>query len=388
MIYGCQLKKSVSGPRRARIVSENEDVHAAFAGKMHTEYKHKILTKYLPAWMQILASSNPTIAYVDCYAGPGVYPDGSEGSPLKALEIAKEKSKKYGCTIWCFFNDHDAETIKQLQKSLEGQSDYENVQVASSQADAKEFVDRLLSNPSFSHDGQLRVPMFFFIDPFGLNVPMTMLKRIMSQPKTEVLITFMTKHVVRWGRTPAYERTMRELFDHPAPLSLIEQTDGRDHECRAVNAFVTRLRECAHVKHVIKYRIWSADERRTLFYMVHGSNHFKGFRLMKSIMYNIGVPGTFAYLGPAQPDEYQTQLDTWDSDVRNLMNHLTRKYGGETSQYQWIIEETYAEVSYIEKHFREALKRLESQGRVKVSGLRGKRGGFKPGTVFEFIEGQ
>jgi len=122
--------------------------------------------------------------------------------------------------------------------------------------------------------------------------------------------------------------------------------------------------------------------------MVYGTNHFKGFKLMKSIMYNIGVPGTFAYLGPAQPDEYQTQFDTWDGDVQNLMNHLTRKYGGETSTYQSIIEETLAEVSYIEKHFREAFKRLESQGRVKVRGLRGKRGGFKPGTVFEFIEGQ
>lgn len=378
----------MSGSRRARIVSENEDVHGAFAGKMHTEYKHKILTKYLPAWMQILASSNPTIAYVDCYAGPGEYPDGSKGSPLKALEIAKRKSKKHGRTILCFFNDHDAKAIKQLQKSLEGQLNCENVQVASSQVDAEEFVDRLLSDPTLAHNGQLKVPMFFFIDPFGLNVPMAMLKRIMSQPKTEILITFMAKHVVRWGRIPTYERTMRELFGHPDPLNLIEQTDGRDYECRAINAFVTQLRECAHVKHVTRYRIQSADERRTLFYMVYGTNHFKGFKLMKNIMYNTGVPGTFAYLGPAQPDEYQTQFDTWDGDVQNLMNHLTQKYGGETSAYQWIIEETLAEVSYIEKHFREALKRLESQGRVKVSGFRGKRGGFKPRTLFEFIEAQ
>ncbi len=122
--------------------------------------------------------------------------------------------------------------------------------------------------------------------------------------------------------------------------------------------------------------------------MVHGSNHFKGFKLMKDIMYWIGIPGTFAYLGPGHPDECQTQLDTGDSDVEHLMNRLVRKHAGETSTYHWIMEESYVETPYIEKPIKEALKRLEAEGKVRVTGPRGNRGGFKPSTVFEFIEGQ
>ena len=167
---------------------------------------------------------------------------------------------------------------------------------------------------------------------------------------------------------------------------MIEQAEGRNHEQQSVNAFVNRLHNHIEVKFVIKYRICSDTERRTLFYLVHGSNHFMGFKLMKDIMYNMGIPGTFAYLGPDQPDEYQTHFDTWDSDVQHLMNHLTRKYMDQATTYNLIIEDTYADVPYIEKHFREALKRLERESIVKISGLRGKRGGFKSETIFRFIK--
>jgi hypothetical protein len=194
----------------------------------------------------------------------------------------------------------------------------------------------------------------------------------------------MVKDVVRWGKTDAYERTMIDLFDYPDPRTLIEKTEGRNHEQKAINAFVNRLRDYAEVSHVIKYRICSQDERRTLFYLVHGSNHFKGFKLMKDIMFNIGIPGTFAYLGPDQPDECQMLIDTWDSDVEYLKRFLMNKYAGMTRIFKAILEESYAEVPFIEKYFRAALLALEAEGKVTIFGFKRREGTLKYNHGIEF----
>ena len=367
-----------------KIVSE--DIHAAFSGRMHTAYKHKILRKYLPAWMQILRSTNPQIAYVDCYAGPGLYPDGTKGSPLIALEIAGAISDKYGCTVWCIFNDNDSATAGLLRDCIETRSECKQVLVVPSVADANDLIDHILNDGRFAKNGMLQMPMFFFIDPFGLSVSMEMLKKIMDQPKTEILLTFMIKDLVRWGKTPAYMQIMTALFGHSNPLALIEQASGRNYEQKAVNAFVERLRSHARVKHVIKYRIFSQEERRTLFYLVHGSNHFKGFKLMKGIMYGIGVPGAFAYLGPDHPQEGQTLLPgVENSEIEHLQRFLLQKYSGKRESFSQILLETYAEGPYIEKHFRAAVCALEREGRVRVYGVRRRPGTLKENHVVEFL---
>lgn len=363
------------------------DDHAAFEGRMHTAYKHEILRKYLRPWMVILRSTSPTIAYVDCYAGPGIYPDGTEGSPLIALQIADDVMSQFDCRIWCIFNDRDERVMEQLRNSLRDRYECEQVLVFSFQTDARDCVDQILNDERFASNGKLSVPMFFFMDPFGFNVPMQMLKRIMEQPKTEILVTFMVKDIVRWGETHAYKPTMSELFDHPNPLDLVEQADGRDFEQQAINAFVSRLHTHAGVKHVIKYRIFNEQERRTLFYLVHGSNHFKGFKLMKDVMYNIGIPGAFAYLGPDHPDEDQTFLEPsfGDRELEQLKRHLVEKYPSMSPSFGKVLEDMYAEVPFIEKHYRAALLGLEEDGKVEIFGFRRRKGTLKEGHGVTFL---
>lgn len=47
----------------------------------HTRAKHEILRRYLEAWTPILSIGGfPKIAYVDGFAGPGMYEGGQDGS--------------------------------------------------------------------------------------------------------------------------------------------------------------------------------------------------------------------------------------------------------------------------------------------------------------------
>lgn len=60
----------------------------------HTIAKHKILESYLKAWFPILSSWNGRINYIDGFAGPGKYSKGELGSPIIALNVAKNHSAK------------------------------------------------------------------------------------------------------------------------------------------------------------------------------------------------------------------------------------------------------------------------------------------------------
>ena len=51
----------------------------------HTRAKHEILRRYLDAWLPIMSRYNERLLILDGFAGPGEYTDGSDGSPLIAV---------------------------------------------------------------------------------------------------------------------------------------------------------------------------------------------------------------------------------------------------------------------------------------------------------------
>ena len=55
-----------------------------------TKVKHEILAAYLDPYFTIVGSANPSLLYIDGFAGPGAYKKADtgevfDGSPLRAL---------------------------------------------------------------------------------------------------------------------------------------------------------------------------------------------------------------------------------------------------------------------------------------------------------------
>lgn len=74
--------------------------------RLQTQVKHRLLTDYLPAYLNVLGTANKNILYIDGFAGRGFYrdDDGNEhlGSPLRALEVISS-DPKYKDKVFCFF---------------------------------------------------------------------------------------------------------------------------------------------------------------------------------------------------------------------------------------------------------------------------------------------
>src|SRR5258708_28755440 len=157
----------------------------------HTRAKHEILRRSLEAWLPIMTSYNGRIIYLDGFAGPGEYNKGEPGSPIIAIDsfLNHIHSPIRTKEVLFFFIEQDhkrCEHLKQLlaQRTLPTTASYE---IAEGNFD--ETMTELLSQLE-SH--QLRLaPTFAFIDPFGYShTPMSTIKRLVSHPKSKLLITF------------------------------------------------------------------------------------------------------------------------------------------------------------------------------------------------------
>jgi three-Cys-motif partner protein len=82
---------------RAKFFEERED---------QSEVKARIVSKYFFAWANVVYASaqksGGKIAYIDLFAGPGRYKDGSASTPLMVLERAIADEKLRGSLVAIF----------------------------------------------------------------------------------------------------------------------------------------------------------------------------------------------------------------------------------------------------------------------------------------------
>lgn len=183
----------------------------------HAKVKHLLLTKYLPTWITILGSFSGRICYFDGFAGRGEYTDGSPGSPILALDAMEEvrnntsvKNFEYNC----FFIENNKDNYGNLNEVVNRlKSNYPSVnhiECIYSDFDTKinEILDYL------EEKNKMLAPSFFFIDPFGFTgVNFNTIKRILSQPKTEIFFNFMVRDVNRFLSLPNQEENMNTLLE-------------------------------------------------------------------------------------------------------------------------------------------------------------------------------
>jgi len=135
--------------------------------KEQSRVKSAIVAKYFDAWAQIMIATqnlyrknqDNRIAYIDLFAGPGRYADGTKSTPLLVLEKAIGHDVMRDRLV-AIFNDKDEENTNSLQEAI----------------DALPGVDRLKYRPQVStHEvgeeivkmfEQMKlVPTLFFVDP-------------------------------------------------------------------------------------------------------------------------------------------------------------------------------------------------------------------------------
>jgi len=133
--------------------------------RQHSQIKARIIQKYFWAWAKVIMPSakrhDNRILYIDLFAGPGRYDDGTLSTPLLVLQKAIEDPDMRSMLV-TLFNDRDADNAGRLKAAIDGLPG----------------IERLKHQPQVSNEvvGQRiakmfeaikLIPTFFFVDPWG-----------------------------------------------------------------------------------------------------------------------------------------------------------------------------------------------------------------------------
>jgi three-Cys-motif partner protein len=129
--------------------------------------KHELLRRYLPVFVFKTGSTTGRVAYIDGYAGPGVYGDGSPGSPAIAIDVARIVSAtKGGERVDGYLVEEDKGNHQALRQLLAE----EGLGWTALHGDVVKHLPTIIAGIPPT------MPVFALLDPFGLGIPFTMLR--------------------------------------------------------------------------------------------------------------------------------------------------------------------------------------------------------------------
>ncbi len=350
----------------------------------HTDAKHRVLRNYLNAWLPIMSSWNGRIVYIDGFAGPGIYKGGEDGSPIIALNAALEHRFPIRSEVVFYFIELDEDRCRTLEGLLRKISIPPNFKVVVKTSRFDEHLTDVLN--ALDEQKARLAPTFAFIDPFGYShTPFTVVKRLMSNPRCEVLITFMYEEINRFWDLESHKDHLDQIFGCERP-SLVNIQSPDERRKRIHDLYMRQLSRAAEIKFVRSFEMINMGNR-TDYFLIFGTRNRLGLIKMKEAMWRVDPTGTFQFsdatANPNQPTLFSLEPD-FAGLGQSLMDVFLNQGEVDIKDIEgFVIEETPFLTSHIR---RRVLKPFEQEGRIEVvSSPRRKPLSYPPGTVIRFL---
>ncbi len=223
---------------------------------------------------------------------------------------------------------------------------------------------------------QIRCPILSFIDPWGYKgLSLELISSAIAGWGCDCIFFFNYNEINRGVNNQSVKKYINDLFGEYQADLLREQVVNLppdERESRIVQAIGDALKK-AGGSYFQDFCFKNEDKDRTSHYLIFVSKNHRGHKIMKDIMARYsstmiqGVP-SFKY------DEKPVQLSILDSQpLDDLEDMLLDKFAGKTITMLEVYEKHHVGKRYIKTNYKEALRNLESQGKITVEPAASKR---------------
>jgi three-Cys-motif partner protein len=351
--------------------------------------KTTIVSKYFWAWAKVIIPTAKAhggkIAYLDLFAGPGRYQDGTKSTPLLILQKAID-DPEMGRMLVTLFNDKDERHSQELADAISALPNVETLKykpVVLSEEVGTAMVKQFQATKL--------VPTLFFVDPWGYKgLSLHLVNSVLKDWGCDCVFFFNYNRISMGLSNPAVEEHMNALFgnaraDELRPL--LEGLSPSDRELLIVEELCKAL-GAGESRYVLPFRFLNDKGTRTSHHLIFVSKHFRGYEIMKSIMAkesskrDQGVP-SFEY-NPA--DNRFPTLFELTAPRDELEDRLLDYFAGKRLTMKNIYLKHNVGRPYIEKNYKDALRNLEANDAIQCEPPAAKRraGTMGPATVVTF----
>ena len=351
-----------------------ENVHFFEESKKQSEIKSDIVSKYFDVWAQVIISTqnrygqhhDKKIAYIDLFAGPGRYSDGTISTPLMVLEKAIEDEQLCKCLVTLFNdkNEANSNSLEDAIKRLPGVEKLRYQPKVQTEKVGEEIVKMF---------GEMRlIPTLLFVDPWGYKgLSLGLINSVLKDWGCDCIFFFNYNRINMGLNNDAVREHMNVLFGEKRADNLRQHLDRltpQNRELTIVEELCQAIRKTGP-RYVLPFRFRDDRRSRTSHHLIFVSKHFKGYEIMKDIMAKESSDSeqgiaTFEY-NPA--DEQQSFLCEFTRPLDDLGDMLLREYAGQELTMYEIYEQHSVGRPYIKKNYKKILLQLEEQGRITAS---------------------
>lgn len=326
----------------------------------HTRAKHEILRRYLGAWFGIMGSRNAHIVYMDGFSGPGRYIGGEDGSPILAIKLAKEHYlNNHLSEVTFVFVEERIDRVEHLKSEVSNLPMPATFHVSLNHNQFDNTLCKLLD--SLQNKGVKLAPTFAFIDPFGFKgAPYELVKRLLSNPKTEVFINIMANSVNRFLEhpVPQIKNHIVELFGTSDVLKILNFGNNRIHQLK--DLYQTQLEKCAKY---VRYFEMRNEDNVVIYYLFFATNNRVGHIKMKEAFWRVDPSAGYRFSDATNANQYILFEEDPSKDLAKLLENHFQGKRLPTSTIQEFVED---ETPYLASHMKKSLRLLEEQSTLCV----------------------
>lgn len=363
-----------------------QDISFFHESTEQSQVKARIVEKYFWAWAKVMIPHakrrRSKIGYVDFFAGPGKYTDGSKSTPILVLEKGAE-DKDIRDRLVSVFNDVNPEYVRDLESAIASIPTIDSLKtkpiVINTQVD--EEIAQIF-------ESMKTVPTLFFVDPWGYKgLSVQLISSFLGNWGCDCIFFFNYNRINMGINNEAVEEHIDALFgkeraDELRNLPRIMSSSER--ELSIVEAMSQSLKEKAG-RYVLPFCFKSLSGRRSSHHLIFVSKSIRGYEIMKDIMakestdLEQGVP-SFEY-NPAS--QRQPLLFEYSRPLDDLAEILLTNFAGRTVTMKQIYDQHNVGTSYISRNYKDILIKLEASKKIQTDPPANKR---RKGTFADTVK--
>ncbi len=341
--------------------------------------KAVIVSKYFAAWAQVIIAAEKErgeaagrIAYIDLFAGPGRYEDGTRSTPLRILTRAI-RDPDLCQRLVIMFNDANSDHSHSLEHTIANLPGIDQLKYKP-QVYNYEVGQEIVS----MFEQMNLVPTFFFVDPWGYKgLSLRLINSVLKNWGCDCVFFFNYTRINMGLENELVEEHMNALFGKKRADALrirLKPMSPIERELTIVEEIAQALKEMGG-KYVLPFSFKDNKGRRTSHHLIFVSKHFRGYEIMKEIMAKEssvkeqGVP-SFEY-SPAS--SRQPMLFELARPLDALVGMLLNDFAGQQLTMKQIYEEHNVGKPYIAKNYKDALTQLEAEEKIQADPPANKR---------------
>ena len=351
-----------------------------------SQVKSRIVEKYFWAWAKVITSrtrrQDSKIGYIDLFAGPGRYQDGSKSTPILVLERAIEEENIRDKLV-SVFNDLNQDYTESLQSAIDSITDIGNLRhepiVINEEVGGKivEIFEKMNTIPTLS-----------FVDPWGYKgLSLRLISSFLGSWGCDCIFFFNYNRINMGINNQAVKEHMDALFGEERADELraqLSEMNPHERELTIVEAISQALKEEGG-EYVLPFCFKTQEGRRSSHHLIFVSKHIRGYQIMKEIMAGEssttaqGVP-SFEY-NPAATLE-QPLLFELSRPLDDLADMLLMDFAGSRMTMKQIYEQHNIGKPYIPSNYKKILAKLEAEGKIQADPPANRRRKIKGEVTF------